>query len=71
MLDNLVKIPSVCKRGQEGKSTERSICGKGWMITSTLSWLRSMCTYSVSVSGDCIIQDYEAPGQRIQELGGV
>lgn len=41
------------------------------MITSTLSWLRSMRTYSVSVSGDCIIQDYEAPGQRIQELGGV
>lgn len=30
-----------------------------------------MRTYSVSVSGDCIIQDYEAPEQRIQELGGV
>lgn len=43
---NLVKISSVSKRWQEGESTEQNqSAGKGWRITCTLSWLRSMCTY--------------------------
>lgn len=34
-----------------------SICGKGWRITSTWSWLRSMCTYILCVETLSIIQD--------------
>lgn len=40
---NLVKIPSMSK--QEGES----VCGKRWRITSSLSWLGSMCTQTVCV----------------------